>query len=463
MLTYPLDGRGDLPVYDYLYRCIRGDILRGELRAGARLPSKRALARQLGVSVATVENAYGQLIAEGFVEARQRRGYFVGAVEQTPPPSVPGRKAAEETPPPPAWFLDLRTNSVEEARFPFSTWSKLMRQVLSEEKGDLLRASDSNGVLPLRRAIAAYLRESRGIAARPEQIVVGAGTEYLYQLIVQLLGRRQVYGVEDPGYGKVGRIYGVNEVAVRTIGVDRSGPDVEELRRSDVTVLHCSPSHHFPSGVVTTVGRRQALLRWSEEGEERYLVEDDYDSEFRFSGRPIPAMQTLDRSGRVIYVNTFSKTLAPSFRISFFVLPEALMECYHQKLGFYACTVPSFEQYTLARFIEGGYLERHINRMKTFYRAKRDEVISAIRQSPLGERAAIMEAEAGLHFLLELDTRVPDETLQRRAAEAGIRLSCLSGYVHGNHPAPQHRVVVNYSGLDLNRLRPALERLAAIM
>ncbi len=463
MLTYVLSRRGSLPAYDYLYRCIRRDILAGRLKTGEKLPSKRALAGELGVCVATVENAYAQLAAEGYIRTKERSGYFVLPVmEQRNAPAGQPRQGEGE-PCERAWLLDFKANHVEQGKFPFTVWARLMRQVLSEEDKELLRPCPPGGVYALRTALADYLYRARGLSVLPEQIVVGAGTEYLYTLMVQLLGREKIYGVEDPGYDKVARIYRANGAQVRYLGVDGGGMVCAEAEESGAEVLHLSPGHHFPTGVVMPVGRRQELLRWAEEDGGRAIIEDDYDSEFRLSGRPIPTLQGLDHTGRVLYVNTFSKTLSPAFRISYMVLPPALAERYRDKLGFYACTVSSLEQYTLARFISGGYFERHISRMKTFYRAKRDAVAAAIEESPLGGRSQILAADAGLHFLLELDTDLEDEELERRAADAGVRLSCLSSYVNGNHPVQTHRVVVNYSGLDPEKLPEGLDRLAALM
>lgn len=211
------------------------------------------------------------------------------------------------------------------------------------------------------------------------------------------------------------------------------------------------------------IGRRQELLAWASEAEERYIIEDDYDSEFRFSGRPLPTMQSIDPGGRVIYTNTFSKSLAPSIRISYMVLPPALMERFWRTLSFYSCTVTSFEQYALARFLSEGHFERHINRMKKYYRAERDALISAIERSPLAGRAEILEQDAGLHFLLRVRTEKSDATLSEEAQAAGIRLSFLSEYQNGPARAETHEIVVNYSGLDAARLDEAFERLAEIL
>ena len=313
----------------------------------------------------------------------------------------------------------------------------------------------------LRQAIAAHLRQFRAMEVTAEQIIVGAGTEVLYNLLVQLLGRDRLYGVEDPGYGKIAHIYRAAGAEVTALPLDEAGVSVEALRRSDADVVHISPSHHYPTGLVMPIARRQELLRWAQEVPARVILEDDYDSEFRFVGRPIPTLFSIDGGEQVVYLNTFSKTIAPSIRISFMVLPRRLLADFRQKLGFYACTVSAFEQYTLAQFLAGGWYEKHLSRMRKHYRQKRDAVIAAVYKSPLAPYAAITEEDAGLHFLLRLDG-APDETLRREAEQRGIRLAMLSDYYQCPQDAPQHVLVVNYTGIDLDRLPAALERLAAL-
>ena len=459
MLTYAMEDRAGTPLYEYLYRRIREDILSGALAQGERLPSKRALAEHLRVSVITVENAYAQLQAEGYVSSRPKRGFFVARVEQVS--AAPGREPeTAEEPPEPVWRLDLKTNRVDAARFPFAVWSRLTRQVLSQEGERLLRPIPPQGLPELRRAIADDLRDYRGMTVSPEQLVVGAGAEYLYLLLAQLLGREAVFAVEDPGYPKIRQIYGKWGVSCRPVGLDSQGLDMAVLRRSGATVAHISPSHHYPTGLVTTIGRRQALLRWA--GETRTIIEDDYDSEFRFAGRPIPPLQSIDRAGRVAYLNTFSQTIAPSMRVGYLVLPPKLLERYRRELDFYACTVPATEQYVLARFLSGGWYEQHLSRMRNEYRARRAAVLDAFRASSFAGRVTIAEQGAGLHFLLRLDTRRTDEALGRRAEELGVRLGFLSEYAAGGDPAFAHTLVVNYAGLDAARLGEAMDLLAEV-
>ena len=460
MLTYTFAKSGGVSLYEQLYRHIKDDILSGRLAAGEKLPSKRTLSDHLEVSVITVKNAYEQLIAEGYIYSVEKKGYYVSRIDQPLPPG-----AAAPLPRPERerqYELDLVTNSISAEYFPFTVWSKLMRQTILEQDTGLLRPTPYNGALELRRAIAENLQQFRGMTVDPEQIVIGAGTEFLYHLLIQLLGRERTYAVEDPGYGKIGRIYESNRVSLRRIALDEAGLSVDALRQSGADVVHISPSHHYPTGIVMPIARRQELLRWADEQEGRYILEDDYDSEFRFVGRPIPTMFSTDRQERVIYLNTFSKTIAPSIRISYMILPPHLMAAYRARLSFYACTVSSFEQHTLAAFMAQGRYEQHINRMRNRYRQKRDAVIDAIRTGALAGKAEIMEQDAGLHFLLRLDTPLSDAALRRAAADKGVRLALLSDYYANPAAAPQHVVVVNYSGIETDALRRGLSRLAEL-
>ena len=461
MLTYPMEERGDLPLYEYLYRRIREDILSGKLTAGERLPSKRALAEHLHLSVITVEGAYAQLEAEGYLYTLPKRGFFVSQVDRTPapkapePPAIPEPKAARQ------WQLDLKSNQVDTARFPVSTWARLTRQVLSEDGAALLRPVPHQGLEALRRAIADDLRDYRGMSVSPEQIIVGAGAEYLYLLLAQLLGPGAVFAAEDPGYPKIRQVYGKCGAACRPVPLDAQGMDLAALTASGATVAHLSPSHHYPTGLVTPIARRQALLRWAEQVD-GFIIEDDYDSEFRFTGRPLPTLQSIDRSGRVLYMNTFSQTISPSMRVGFVVLPPRLLERYRRELDFYACTVPALEQHVLARFLSGGYYEQHLSRMRKEYRQRRCAVLAAFRSGPFAHRITISEQGAGLHFLLRLDTDRSDADLRQRAEALGVRLGFLSEYAAVPDPSYAHTLVINYAGLDEARLPQAVELLGAV-
>ena len=441
MLTYELKKAPGIPLYEALYRCLRGDILSGRLAPGEKLPSKRTLAENLKVSKITVETAYNQLLSEGYIRSEEKIGYFVENVHHSPLPQSQTMSEPEE---PTAPMLDLTANGC--AHFPFSVWSRLQRQILLDYGEKLLKPLPNLGAWELRCAIAEHLAGFRGMHVSPENILVGAGTDFLYNLLIQLLGRDKIYAVEEPGYNKIRKIYAAG--GVRCVGVDMDGMGVKPSALTEAQVLHISPSHHFPTGTVTSMQRRTELLDWACRCG-GYIIEDDYDSEFRFHAHPLPTLQALDTSGRVIYMNTFSKSLAPSIRVGFLVLPPALMEYFQENLGFYSCTVPSFEQYALARFLKDGHFEKHINRMRKFYRARRDRVAAALKRCPWADKITILEADAGLHFLLKVETTQPDDELCRQFSAAGILISPLSHYYHGSIPRwARHCLLVNYPGLN---------------
>ena len=451
MLTYELKKAPGVPLYEALYRAIREDILSGSLTAGEKLPSKRALAENLEISKITVEAAYSQLLAEGYISAREKVGYFVEAVSQRQ--AVAAVQAVPEQQPT-AKLVDLTANG--SARFPFSTWSRLQREVVLDYGEKLLLPMPNRGIPELRQAIADHLADFRGMRTDPENILVGAGTDFLYNILVQLLSRDKVYALEEPGYDKTRRIYTAAGARCISAPMDEFGVKPEGL--GEAGVLHISPSHHFPTGIVTPVSRRLELLAWAEAEDDRWIIEDDYDSEFRFHAHPMPAMQALDRTGKVIYLNTFSKSLAPSIRISYMVLPPKLMEKFRRELGFYSCTVPSFEQHTLARFISGGWFEKHINRMRKFYKTSRNRLIQRLESQEYAHQLAIQEKDAGLHFLVKIDTAMTEEALVAWCADRGVKVRTLGSYYHGPVPEQDKNcLVINYSGLreeDLDRILP---------
>ena len=458
MLTYELKKSPSVPLYEALYRCIRDDILSGKLQAGEKLPSKRTLAEHLEISKVTVETAYSQLLAEGYLRSQEKIGYFVEAAGQARPAA-----RAETVPEPeePCWPVDLTANG-SATGFPFSVWMRLQRQVMLDYGDRLLSPLPSQGYPELRQAIAGHLLAFRNMQVDPGNILIGAGTDFLYNLLLQLLGRDKIYAVENPGYQKIGKIYSAGGVQCQSARMDAQGVIPEAL--GSAQVLHCSPSHHFPSGIVTPMKRRQQLLEWAAARPDRWIIEDDYDSEFRFHSHPVPALQAMDHLGRVIYMNTFSKTLAPSIRISYMILPPRLMAEFREKLGFYACTVPSFDQYTLARFLSEGHFEKHLNRMRKFYRSRRNRVIEMLSQASFPDPISILEQDAGLHFLLRIRTGRSDAELVAACAAAGIRVQALSEYYRGTvPPGAEHCLIINYSGLQEENLPPALERLTALL
>ena len=445
MRTYTLKKQPGLPLYEALYRAIREDILTGTLPPGEKLPSKRALASNLEVGKTTVEAAYAQLLEEGYISSRERSGFFVEAVE--PQKKARPVQPVTESVPLPRQGADLTGNGT--GQFPFSVWIRLQREVILDYGERLLLPVDT------RTAIAKNLGDFRGMTVDPENILIGAGTDFLYNLLLQLLGQDKVYGVEDPGYGKIRKIYAAGGVRCLPSPMDESGIRPDSL--GGARVLHISPSHHFPTGIVMPLHRRRALIDWARRTD-GFIIEDDYDTEFRFRGHPLPPMQTMDPE-RVIYMNTFSKTLFPSIRISYMVLPAGGMARFREKLGFYGCTVPSFEQYTLARFLDRGYFEKHINRMRKFYRARRNRVIAMLEGCPAAGKFTILEQDAGLHFLLKVETALDDNALTALFAQSGLRVQPLGSFY--TSPREDHRglLVINSSAVDEKALEEGLGKL----
>ena len=453
MFTCTLEPASRTPLCEQLYTALKREMERGGIRPGERMPSKRELAAHLSVSTATVEAAYARLISEGLCESRPRSGIY--ALEQTP-----NVGAATGEKPPVRW--NFGTGAADAAHFPYATWARLMREVLSEQSATLLLSGDPQGEPALRREIAGYLHRMRGMDVPPDAIVLGAGTEVLVSALVALIGRERLFAVEDPGYSRVRRILVVSGARIAPTPLSGGAIDVRELYRSGAGAAYVTPTHQFPTGEEMQPGQREALLRWARETG-GYILEDDYDSEFRYTGRPIPTLQSIDDRGRVIYLNTFSQTISPSMRLGFLVLPPRLLERYRQELGFYACTVPALEQHVLTRFIAGGHYERHLSRMRKEYRDRRSATISAFRASPLASHVTFSEEGAGLHFLLRLDTNRSDEELRRLTAEAGIRLSFLSEYAAVPDPRFAHTLVVNYAGLSQSDLEEALRLLTDVL
>lgn len=489
MLTLNLEPNKPQPIYMQIYQYIKNEILLHHLTPGTKLPSKRSLATQLGISTITVEGAYGQLVSEGYIYARLKSGYFVSPVENyhqsmnffdqqqinnnnppkkntspdwkgsIPPQDYPKKSEMNDSPTVPAPHrVDLSSNSLLAENFPFSTWSRLLRHTISEKQQLLITQSPTAGVAPLRQAIANHLRHFRGMDISPEQIVIGAGTEYLYELLIKLIGRDKIYCVEDPGYQKLRRIYRDNGACCIALPIDQQGMSVTALNTVSCDVIHISPSHHFPTGIITPISRRYELLGWAAAGP-RYIIEDDYDTEFRLVGRPIPSLFSIDMSNKVIYMNTFSKSLASTIRISYMVLPKPLMEEFNNKLNYLSCTVSTFEQYTLAEFINQGYFERHINRMRNNYKKLRQQLLKALTSHPDHERIQILQQSSGLYFLLQIDTNLSDRDLQARLRQKGLMLQPLQHYYQNRQAAPEHTFVVNYSSIastDIHQIVDAL-------
>lgn len=470
MLTYSFENIGSDTLYEHLYKSLKQDINDGILSPDQKLPSKRSFAKNLSISTITVENAYAQLIAEGYIYSIPKKGYYVSNISNIK--NVPNHKfnfdnsekyiSTDKNPTSPD-VINLASNHISADNFPFSIWSKLIRNVISNEKDALMNPLPSAGSFELRNAIAKHLWDYRGLDVNPEQIIIGAGTEYLYSIIIQLIGRNFIYGVEDPGYQKISKIYNSNSISCEYIPLTPCGVDTNVLNKSNADVIHISPSHHFPTGIVTSAGTRYELLAWANNSEHHYIIEDDYDSEFRLVGKPIPALLSIDSNEKVIYMNSFSKSLSSTIRISYMILPKHLMDKYNELLSFYACTVSSFEQSTLAKFISQGYFEKHINRMRNYYRKLRDMLLDAIKKSELSSRCTILEENSGLHFLLRISTEKSDKQLKEDALKNGLYISCLSDYYMNPKNSEEHIIIVNYSSIREENINLIISKLLEIM
>ncbi len=452
MAVYDLGGKNK---YYTLYARIRDDILSGRYVCGEKLPSKRVFASELGVSVVTVQLAYEQLLAEGYISSRERSGYFVEKIDLRPVGGAAPASFGAPDGPKEQYVLDFVKGSAPAELFPFSVWAKLMRGVLLDCGEHLLERVPCAGDAALREEISKYLYRSRGIRVGADRIVIGAGAEYLYGVIVQLLGRDRLYAVENPGYGKIFSAYALNGASVVPVKVTEHGVSLEELKKSGADVLHISPAHQFPTGVVTPATSRSAIIGWAEE-RGGFVVEDDYDSEFRLSGKPINSLYGLCPE-RVIYVNTFSKSLAPSMRLGYMVLPGELMKRYLSLFSAGANVVPLFEQKTLAAMLGGGYFERHIARLKNYYRQIRALTVEILKK--LNTDCEIYDAGGGPHLLCKFPQAPSDEAVKEEFASRGVRVKCLSDYLLAAAEGMEKTAVINYSGVTAEQIDAVRNRL----
>ena len=452
-LTTALDAESRVPLYEQLYRSLAAEMRSGKLAAGIRMPGKRRLAAELSVSVNTVDTAYQMLAAEGYLASRERSGFYVQeylALPQSVPAPAPALR--QELAPDPVQPIryDLSTRGVDPALFPFRTWARLQKELMYTSP-ELLTHGDAQGDLALRQALAGYLSEYRGVQCAPHQIIVGAGLEYLLSLLAPLLPG--MAAVETPGYPRARQVLENNGVSCCCLPVDADGLSIEALSRSHAAVCYVTPSHQFPTGVTMPAGRRAELLHWAaRKPGARYIIEDDYDSEFRFDTRPLPSLQGMaGADGPVVYLSTCSRSLAPSIRIAYMVLPEQLLAAWHEKYQLYSGTVSRFEQQTLARFINEGYFTRHLARERVAYKARRDALVSALNAAFSPEELTLTGLHTGLHLLAVLHHTPPDAAIRRAATQQGVRLSLLSDYDLAplpSSPSASGTLVLGYGSLS---------------
>lgn len=474
-LIVPLNVQGDRPLYEQIYQYIKDEIRRGNIRPEKQLPSSRELAKSLKVSRSTTQLAYEQLVSEGYLEAVPRKGYFAASLDGIFPPVARSAAAVrsdqkiklsagtEQENARRQLFrdefeVDFSPRGIDLEGFPYATWRKISRSVLKEEDRDLFLKGEPQGDLILREAIRDYLHAARGVNCDASQIIIGAGNEYLLMLLSQLIGRDAVIAMENPTYRQAYRVLSGVGHKVMPVGIDKNGFCVKELNGQDVQAAYVMPSHQFPTGIVMPVRRRQELLSWAGEEPGRYLIEDDYDSEFRYKGKPIPALQGMDQNGRVIYMGTFSKAIAPAIRVGYMVLPESLLSVYLEKGRFYSSTVSRVDQRILANFISGGYFERHLNRMREIYKGKHDVLLGELK--PLEKRFEITGEFAGLHVLLKDKKKETEQSLLEKAAKNRVRVYELSGFYMEEAQAKEtSTIVLGYAGLTEEKIRKGVELL----
>ena len=465
-LLIPLSSQDPRPLYEQIYQYIKDEIRCGNLKPKRQLPSSRELARNLKVSRSTTQLAYEQLVSEGYLTAVPRKGYFSAEIDGIlPPVSEHTAREKEEGPGIPAaekWTVDFSPRGIDLDSFPFSTWRKISRAVLKEEEKEMFLKGDPQGDLSLREAIRDYLNSARGVNCRADQIIIGAGNEYLLMLLSQLLGRDAGIAIEDPTYVQAYRVLSGLGHMVYPVAMDENGMKVTELSGLPVRVAYVMPSHQFPTGIVMPVRRRQELLAWAKKESGRYLIEDDYDSEFRYKGKPIPALQGMDTDGCVIYMGTFSKAIAPAIRVGYLVLPPSLLEKYRNEAMFYSSTVSRVDQRILAQFIGGGYFERHLNRMREIYKGKHDILLAELK--PLEKRFIIEGEYAGLHVLLTCREKIAESCLVRAAENAGVRVYGFSGfYIKKEQARENGTIVLGYARLGEDTIREGARLLIRAM
>ncbi len=455
--TLKFDLNTGVPLYIQLYSYIISEIKIGKIKENEKLPSKKSLAAHLNISKTTVENAYEVLLSEGYIKSIPRSGYYV--LKYTPPIIF-----AEET-------LEsivkvkknlkseckykFSTSAVDTENFPFSTWAKISKNVMYNNP-DLLNIGDSCGDEVLRKELTKYLHEYRGVESSPDNIIIGAGTEYLLDILCQLLGPDAVFALENPCYTKNYKILKNNNSKIIPVSVDSGGIVLSELENSSANIAYITPSHQFPKGSSMPIGRRTELLNWALSSE-KYIIEDDYDSEFRYSGRPIPALQGLDRNNKVIYIGTLSRSIAPSIRIAYLILPDVLMCKYKKLFSYRSSTVSRFEQHTLYYFMANGYYSRHLNRIRNIYRQKKEFLVKLLKTHFPKDMIKITGENAGLHFLISVKNSMTEKELIESAELKSIEIRGLSEYYIMNQKEETiPTLVMGYSGLTEKELAEAI-------
>ena len=461
-MIVPFDSQSESPLYEQIYQYIKNEIRQGKLEAGSRLPSTRILARNLRLSRSTTQMAYDQLLSEGYIEALPCKGYFVCKIEELVEVRQKGGGSFVE----PGdtgkdrYQVDFSPRGIDLDSFPFNTWRKITKITLVDDNKEMFATGDPQGEPAFREAIRGYLHSARGVNCTAEQIVVGAGTEYLLMLLSRILGPDHTIAMENPTYKQAYRVFESLGYPVVPVEMDGSGLETSLLEGSGADIAYVMPSHQYPTGIVMPVKRRQELLSWAYKKEGRYLIEDDYDSEFRYKGKPIPALQGMDGRERVIYSGTFSKSIAPAIRVSYLVLPKPLLAVYKERVNFYTSTVSRIDQNILYQFMVSGCYERHLNRMRAVYKAKHDALIGALK--PFEHQFAVKGEYAGLHLLLTDKKNRTEKWLVESAKRAGVKVYGLSSYlIREGKAVVAPTVILGYAMLSEDAIKEGIRLLRA--
>ncbi len=423
ILTLVVDELSNEPLYLQIYEQIKTKIINNEILKNEKLPSKRTLAKQLNLGIITIESAYAQLIDEGYIIAKERDGYYVTEIDNL----YVLFKKKEDTPQiikQKGLTTDFRYSGIDSEHFPYHTIYKLSKDIIDSDAHELLNIDDPRGYLPLRKEISKYLSNSRMVNIAADNIVISSGSEYLFQILFQILPRHYRYGIENPGYERLNNLFVRNNINYDLISVNNNGLDINELKTKDVNVVCLTPSHQFPLGIIMPINTRIEIIKWTLSNKDRYIIEDDYDSEFKYVGRPIPALKSLVDSNQIIYISSFSKSFASGFRTSFMILPDSLMNSFLNSSSNFLCPVSLYTQKLMYHFMNQGYFEKHINKMRRIYKEKRDILVNVIEQY---QEIEILGAEAGLHFIIKV-SNVNEKKLIKALSDNNIIIEGLSKY-----------------------------------
>ncbi len=459
-----IDKESKIPIYQQIYEFIKKEIEKEQLRPGDKLPSSRALSRYLSVSRSTTDLAYDQLTSEGYIEAIPCKGYYISQLEGIYFTENMPKEQSEEN----AVIrqceekcqYDFALNDIAVGSFPYNIWQKLSKQVLADADEDFFQLGNPCGEDGIRQAVAEYLYRSRGVKCGKEQIIIGAGNDYLLMLLGIILGSEQTVAMEEATY--VSAYYDFRHIGyeVQAVRQDEQGLDIRDLEEKGAKIVYVMPSHQFPMGMIMPLKRRMALLSWAEESENCYIIEDDYDSEFRYKGQPIPSLQGFDRNGNVIYMGTFSKSVAPSIRVSYMVLPEKLMKKYLQEKYQLSVTVSKTDQKILELFLKEGYYEKHLNRMRKIYKSKHDLIVKHLKE--MQEICVYHGENAGVHFILEFINGLTEQEAIDRAKSAGIQVYGVSEYWIAPNQEKQNKVLLGYAGMEEQEIEEAMKLLKKV-